>query len=301
MNAKGGLASPSLEDAIFKLKPGDVGDVVQSEFGFHIVKLTAIQPGRSIPFDAVKKELTAEIVKRKGAKKFAEIADAFNNLVYEQSDSLKPAAERYQLKIQASGWFAARQPSPEQGVLGNAKLLAAIFSPDSMEQRRNTDAVEVAPGVLVAARVVERQPETTRPFEEVKAEVERRLARREALALAQKEGAAKLEVLAKGGDAGVQWGPAKTVSRGDAQGLAPEALHKVMTVDAAKLPAFTGVERGELGYALYRVSKVIAAEPKAGPGRRRGTGRDRAAIRRRATRRLPGRPPGRGRRWRSTG
>jgi len=264
MNAKGGLASPSLEDAIFKLKPGDISDVVQSEFGFHIVRLTAIQAGKTVSFDTLKKDLTAEIVKRKGAKKFSEIADAFNNLVYEQSDSLKPAADLYKLKIATSGWFS-RQPSPEQGVLAHPKLLAAIFSPDAIQQRRNTDAVEVAPGVLVAARVVERQPETTRPFEEVKAEVERRLARREALALAQKEGAAKLEALAKGGDAGLQWGAAKTVSRGDAQGLAPEALHKVMTVNAAKLPAFTGVERGELGYAIYRVSKVIAAEPKAGP------------------------------------
>jgi peptidyl-prolyl cis-trans isomerase D len=264
MNAKGGLASPSLEDAIFKLKPGDVSDVVQSDFGFHIVKLVAIQPAKTIVFDAVKKDLAAEIVKRKGAKKFAEIADAFNNMVYEQSDSLKPAADLYKLKIATSGWFS-RQPSPEQGVLANPKLLAAIFSPDAIQQRRNTDAVEVAPGVLVSARVVERQPETTRPFEEVKTDVERRLSRREAFALAQKEGAAKLAALAKGGDAGLQWGAAKLVSRTDAQGLAPEALHKVMTVDAAKLPAFTGVERGELGYAIYRVSKVIAGEPKAGP------------------------------------
>jgi peptidyl-prolyl cis-trans isomerase D len=264
MNAKGALASQSLDDAILKLKPGEISDVVPSEFGFHVVRLTAIQAGTTVSFDASKKDLAAEIAKQKGARKFAEIADAFNNLVYEQSDSLKPAAERYQLKIATSGWFS-RQASPEQGVLAHPKLLAAIFSSDAIQQRRNTDAVEVAPGVLVAARIAEHQPEAKRRFEEVKAEVERRLARREAAARAQKEGAEKLATLAKGGDGALQWGAAKTVSRRDAQGLAPEALHKVMTANVSKLPAFTGVERGELGYAVYRISKVIAAEPKAGP------------------------------------
>jgi peptidyl-prolyl cis-trans isomerase D len=266
MNAKGALASQSLDDAILKLKPGEISDVVPSEFGFHVIRLTAIQAGTTVSFDALKKDLAAEIAKQKGARKFAEIADAFNNLVYEQSDSLKPAAERYKLKIATTGWFS-RQPSPEQGVLAHPKLLAAIFSSDAIQQRRNTDAVEVAPGMLVAARIAEHQPEAKRPFEEVKTEVERRLARREAAALAQKEGAEKLATLAKGGDAGLQWGAAKTVSRRDAQGLAPEALRKVMTANLSKLPAFTGVERGELGYAVYRISKRIAAEPKAGPDR----------------------------------
>jgi peptidyl-prolyl cis-trans isomerase D len=212
----------------------------------------------------MKKELAAEIVKQKGARKFAESADAFNNLVYEQSDSLKPAADRYKLQIATSGWLS-RQASPEQGVLANPKLLAAIFSPDAIQQHRNTDAVEVTPGVLVAARVIEHQAEATRPFQEVKAEVERRLALHEAALLAQKEGIEKLAALAKGGDAGLQWAAAKTVSRRDAQGLAPEALHKVMTANASTLPAFAGVERGELGYAIYRISKVIAADPKAAP------------------------------------
>ena len=36
-------------------------------------------------------------------------------------------------------------------------------------------------------------------------------------------------------------------------------------MDAAKLPAYAGVERGEDGYALFRIAKVIAAEPAAGP------------------------------------
>ncbi len=261
MNAKGALASKSLEEAIFKLGDGEIGGVVQSEFGFHVIRLTGIQAAKAASFDDMKKDLAAEIAKQKGAKKFTEAADAFNNLVYEQSDSLKPAAERFKLKLATSGWLT-RQPSPEQGLLAHPKLLAALFSPDAIQQRRNTDAVEVAPGVLVAARVAEHLPEATRPYEEVKAEVERRLARREAATLAQKEGAEKLALLAKGGDAGLQWGAAKTVSRREAQGIAPAALRKIMTADASKLPAHAGAERGDQGYAIFRISKVIPGEYK---------------------------------------
>ncbi len=261
MNAKGALAAKSLEEVIFKLKSGEVSDPVQSDFGFHVVRLAAVQAGKAASFDDVKKELTAEIVKQKGTKKFTDIADAFNNLVYEQSDSLKPAAERYKLKIAQSAWIA-RAPSPAQGVLAHPKLLGALFSAESIQQRRNTDAVEVAPGVLVAARVAQHEPEKQRPLEEVKAEVERRLALREAAALAHKEGAEKLALLAKGGDAGLKWGASKSVSRLEAQGLASPALRKVMMTEVATLPAHAGLETGDRGYAIYRVTKVTPGETK---------------------------------------
>jgi peptidyl-prolyl cis-trans isomerase D len=264
MNPRGALASKTLEDAIFKLQPNEIGDVVPSEFGFHVVRVTAIQPGKVRSLEDARKELAAEIVKQKGAKKFAEAAENFNNMVYEQSDSLKPAAERFKLTVASTGWFSRQAPG-EIGPLAHPKLLAALFSPDATKQRRNTDAVEVAPGVLVAARVLEYQPEALRPFGEVKAEVERRLARREAAALARKDGEAKLAELLKGGDAGLSWTAAKTVSRQEPQGLSQAALRKVMAADATRLPAYAGIERGEEGYVLFRIAKVIQAEPKTGP------------------------------------
>lgn len=261
MNAKGSLASRALEEEIFKLKPGGLA-VVKSEFGFHVVRLDAVQAGKAGTLEDARSGLTAELLRQKAAKKFAETAEPFNNLVYEQSDSLKPAAERYKLKIGTTGWFT-RQGGGEIGPLAHPKLLAALFSQDSTKQRRNTDAIEVSPGVLVAARVAEHQPEAQRPYAEVKGEVARALARREALALAKKAGEAKLAALAKSGDAGLGWAAAKTVSRQDAQGLSQAALRKVMTVDASKLPAYTGIERGDEGYALYRVTRVIPAEARS--------------------------------------
>jgi peptidyl-prolyl cis-trans isomerase D len=246
-------------DAVFSIKVGDIAGPVQSEFGFHVIRLAAIQPGKTRSFEEMKPELQAEIGKQKAAKKYAEAADGFNNLVYEQSDSLKPAAERYKLKVQTSGWIS--KGAAAEGALNHPKLLTALFSSDAIQQKRNTDAVEVAPGTLVAARVVEHQAATQKKFEEVRAEVEVRLKRKEAAALARKEGTAKLEQLRKGGDAALKWGPATQVSRRVPAGLAQESLRRILSADASKLPAYVGVDRGERGYAIYRLLRVMPPDP----------------------------------------
>lgn len=257
--AAGDMVKPFAE-AVFAMKPDEIAGPVQSEFGFHVIRLTGIQPGKVRSFDEMKAELAAELAKQKAARKFAESADGFNNLVYEQSDSLKPAADRYQLKLQTSGWIS--RGAPAEGVLNHPKLLAALFSGDAIQSKRNTDAVEVARGTLVAARVVEHQPASQRKFEEVRADVEAKVKRREAAALARKEGAAKLAQLkASGGDAGLKWSAPVQVSRRAAAGLSPDALRQVLSADASKLPTHVGADRGDRGYAIYRLVRVLPPEP----------------------------------------
>ena len=244
-------------DAVFSMKQGEV-QVAQSEFGFHVARVTGIQAAKAKPYEEVRKELAEELARQKGARKFAEAAENFSNLAYEQPESLKPAAERFKLQIQATGWIA-KSASQELGALDNPKLLAALFSPDSLKDKRNTDAIEVAPNTLVAARVVEHQPAAQRKFEEVKGEVAEGLRRRAAAELAQKDGEAKLAELRKGGDAGVKWGPVRAVSRLDAQGLPAEVLRRAVSADVSKLPAYAGMAFPEGGYLLLRISKVIDA------------------------------------------
>jgi peptidyl-prolyl cis-trans isomerase D len=255
-NPKGGSASKELDEAIFGMKEGDIG-VVKSDFGFHVVRLVEI--GKARPFEEMKKELAAEVAKQKAAKRFAEAADGFNNAVYEQSDSLKPAADKYKLAIRTSGWIT-RQPTPDMGPLAHPKVLNALFGAGAIKEKRNTDAVEVVPGMIVAARVAEHQPAAQRPFDEVKAEVTRRLSVQQAAALAHKEGAEKLAQLKKGDSAGLQWSAPRMISRREPTGLVPQALQKIMAADAGALPAYVGMERGEQGYVIYRVSKVVPGE-----------------------------------------
>jgi peptidyl-prolyl cis-trans isomerase D len=83
------------------------------------------------------------------------------------------------------------------------------------------------------------------------------LRRREASALALKDGTAKLEKLRQGTDAGVKWGPTRLVSRREAQGLPINLLRQIVAADTSKLPAYVGVPIPDGGYALLRISKVI--------------------------------------------
>jgi peptidyl-prolyl cis-trans isomerase D len=272
---RGAFVKP-FEDAMFRMKEGAISDIVESDFGLHIIRLTGIRkvdgreerrashilipaPPAAKPFEAQRAEIEAELKKQRAARRFAEAADSFNNTVYEQADSLKPAAERFKLQLQTTGWIT-KSTNQELGALDNPKLLAALFSSDSLQNKRNTDAIEVAPNTLVAARVIEHRPAAQRSFDEVKAELIENLRRREAAELAQKDGAEKLEQLRKGGDAGVKWGAAKLVSRRDAQGLPGEVLRQVVSADVAKLPAYVGVPVPGSGYLLLRISKVVEAD-----------------------------------------
>ena len=257
-----GMMVKPFEEAAFKLGQNEM-QVVESEFGYHVIRLTGVQPGKTRPYEEVKKELTDELARVKGQRRFAEAAETFSNLVYEQSDSLKPAAERFKLPVQQTGWISksARQ---ELGALDNPKLLAALFTSDAIKNRRNTDAIEVAPSTLVAARITDHQPAAQRSFEEMKGEIAEQLRRREASALARKEGTAKLEQLRKGQDAGLKWSAPRVVSRREAQGLSGNMLRQVMSADTAKLPVYIGVPLPDAGYALIRISKVIDEPVKEG-------------------------------------
>ncbi|MGO4577678.1 SurA N-terminal domain-containing protein [Cupriavidus sp. 2TAF22] len=253
---RGALVKP-FEDAMFALKDGQISDVVETDYGYHIITLTGIKAAETKPLDQVRTELEAELRKQLAAKKFTELADSFGNTVYEQSDSFKPAAEKFKLAIQSAD-NVTREPNPALGAqspLNNEKLLKALFSDDSIKSKRNTEAVQVAPNTLVAARIVDYRPATTRKFEEVQAKVREGYIAQQAAELADKEGAARLEALKKSASA-EGFGAAVTVSRAKAGGLQPKALEAVMRADVAKLPALVGVDLGADGYAIYRITKI---------------------------------------------
>jgi peptidyl-prolyl cis-trans isomerase D len=257
-----GMMVKPFEDAVFKLEPNGM-QVVESEFGFHVIRLTGVQAAKQRAFDEVRKDITEELARQKGQRKFAEAAEAFSNLVYEQSESLKPAAERFKLQPQTTGWIS-KSTRQELGALDNPKLLSALFSSDSLKNHRNTDAIEVAPNTLVAARVLEHQPAAQRSLDDMKGEIAEMLRRREASALALKDGNGKLEQLRKGTDPGLKWGPARLVSRREAQGLPSNILRQVVAADTSKLPAYLGIPVPDAGYVLLRISKVVEEPVKEG-------------------------------------
>lgn len=252
---KGTFVKP-VEDAILKLKKGEISDLVESEFGYHIITVTELKPAHVKPLDEVKGDIAAELKKQKAAKLFSEMSEQFTDIVYSQYESLKPAAEKLKLKIETAEGLS-RQPNPILGAapINNAKFLTALFSEDALKNKRNTEAVEVAPQTLVAGRIVEFRPASKKPLAEVEGAIKQRVAMEEALKAAKKAGEEKLAAAKKSGDA-TGFGEAKTVSRAKAEGINPTAFAAVMKADAAKLPAYVGVEIPGAGYGVYRISKV---------------------------------------------
>jgi len=255
-----GMMVKPFEDAAFGLaKVGDISGVVKSDFGYHIIELTGIVPARVRPLADVRAQLVAELQKRKGAQLFDQDADGFTNMVYEQSDSLEPVAKRYKLQLQTTDWIERdNAPAP----LDNKRVLAALFSDDAINKKRNTDAIDVGEDRLVAARVLEHQPSSLRKYEDVKAQIEQKLRRSAAAALAAKDGEARLAKLRKGEDASLAWGAAQDVSRSAPGGLSQDTLRLIVSADVSKLPAFVGAPAGDQGYAIYRISKVTEPAQK---------------------------------------
>ncbi|MFZ6744327.1 SurA N-terminal domain-containing protein [Undibacterium sp. JH2W] len=259
-----GAMVPQFEESAYKLKQGEISELVQSDYGFHIIMVTEIKPATVKALDEVKTQIAAEIKKQKAGKAYTEAAETFGNLLYEQADSLKPVAEKLKLKIQVvNGLTRNSKPGIEGAVeASNSKFLKAIFSDDVIKKKHNTEAVEIAPNTRIAGRILEYKPAAKRPFEEVKAAILAQVTATEAAALAEKEGIAKLAAL-KAADSTAGFTEAKMVSRLKNQDIPSAALVDLMRADTQKLPAFVGTHLGSAGYVIFRIAKVTAGTPDA--------------------------------------
>ena len=256
-NPRGRMVKP-FDDTLFGMKVGEISGPVETQYGYHIIKLDAIKSGEGPKFEAVKPKIEEEVRKSKAGKRFAEAAENFSNTVYEQPDSLKPAVDLYKLEVQKSGWVTREGGDPP--LLNNQKFLRALFSDDVLKHKRNSEAVEIAPNMLISARIIEHQPAAQRPFAEVQADIVRQLTLERAVQLAKQDGEAKLAQLKKGEAAQIAWSPAQTVTRERRAGLHPEAVQAVFGADASKLPAYVGLETPDGRYVIYRVTKVTSVD-----------------------------------------
>lgn len=253
-----GMMVKPFEDAVFNLKQGDISEMIKSDYGYHIIQLTGIKPATVKPIDEVKSEISTEIKKQQAGKKYTELVEIFTNSVYEQADSLKSIADKLKLKLEiATGIMRAPNPAfPLNAPFNNPKFLQALFSDDLIKNKHNTEAVEVAPNTLIAGRILEYKPVTTRRFEDVLPIVQQQLKSLEAMNLAKKIGQEKL-IEIKTQSQAIGFSQPKTISRVKNQAIHAAAVNDIMKMDVSKLPAYVGVELPEQGYAIYRINKLM--------------------------------------------
>ncbi|MBB5496147.1 SurA N-terminal domain-containing protein [Paraburkholderia sp. MM5384-R2] len=247
----------AFDDAVFALKKDEISGIVQTDFGFHIIKVTDVKPAVTKSFDEVKDQIARELKTQLASKAFTDSSEGFTSLVYEKAKSLQPAADKFKLQIQTATVTPQPDPKlPPESPLNNPKFLAAVFANDSVSAHNNTQAIDVGNNTLIAARVTDYKPAAVPAFDAVKDAVRQKVIAVQANEAAHKDGVAKLAEFEKSKATAGFSSPLK-VSRNDAQGVPPAALSAIYKVDAQKLPAYVGVDLGDDGYAIYRVNQIV--------------------------------------------
>ncbi|MCP5277596.1 MAG: SurA N-terminal domain-containing protein [Thiobacillus sp.] len=246
-------------DAAWSMKPGEISGLVESQFGFHIIRLDGVLPGAKMGFDVVKGEIQQALRQQEAQRRFAEAAERFSNMVYEQPESLEPVAKEFGLKLETTDWVHERSTSP--AFLANKRLMESLFSEDSLNKHHNVEAVEVAPNTLVSARVLEFRPAGLLPLAAVAQDIRASLTKAQAGKLATEAGQKALAAAQAGKDIS-GWSAPMTLSRAQPLNVPREALKAVFRANVTKLPAYVGTETAE-GYRLYRINKVVNVDAAA--------------------------------------
>lgn len=253
---RGAMVKP-FEDAVFAMQKGDISDVIESDFGYHIITLTDIKSPKQRSFEELKPGIEADLKAQQAQRKFAEVAEIFTNTVYEQSDSLKPVAEKLKLEIKTVDRLTRQPAVGVKGVLASSKFISTIFSPESLDKKRNTEALEVGVNQLAAGRVLSYQPARVQSLDEVRSQVRDQFIAAQAAKLAQADGAEKLKQWKQGANPSTQLSPAMLVARDLPQNVSVQVLNAALRADASVLPAWVGVDQGAGGYTVVRINKIV--------------------------------------------
>lgn len=190
-----GVMDTAFEDAAFSMSVGEVSEPVKSSFGYHLIKLTAVQEASGKSYDQVRDQIKTAYLKNEAEKLFYEYAERLSDLTYEDPDSLRPAADALGIEVKTSDWI---ERSGASGLFASSKVTGAAFSDDVLLERRNSEAIELGPEHILVLRVNEHEESSLRPLEEVRTEIIDKLKSKSAAELASTKGKEMLEALTKG-------------------------------------------------------------------------------------------------------
>ena len=240
------------EDVVYSMSKNEVSDLVQTEFGYHIIMLTDIK-GKKADFKTVKNQIKGELIFNAALAEYGSSAEDFSNIVYERSESLQEVAKKFELKIEESEWLSFEDAKK---FFNNEAFAQAIFDKNAIDEKKNIPAIEASPNNLVAARVIDFRPSTAKPFEEVKDKIKEFLIESESQRLLITAGTKLIEDV-KLKKKKVDWIDQLVIDRVDRKGLSDPLINAIFKMDDRELPAYTGLydSRGE--YIIVQLNDVV--------------------------------------------
>lgn len=257
-----GVMDSSFEEAAFTLvNVGDLSEVVQSEFGFHIIKLTDLRAEAVQPIEEVRDEIIDSLKRDEAEVEFIDVQQRMAEVAFEVPDSLEEVAAIADVEIKTTAAFTRLLPPPP---FDNATLLNQAFSEELIEEGVNSDAIELNSNHFVFMRIAEHEVERTKPMSEVSSDIEEQLVKEKGLNSALEW----LEGLIIDLDAGtdiseqlttkeLEWTEVTEVGRysGDLAGQLNTELFKIGSVDQAR-----AVELGTAKVGLVQLVAINASD-----------------------------------------
>ncbi len=169
-----GVMIEEIEDVVFSLNVGDISDVIKTEFGYHIIKLTDILNEKTKSFIEVKKDIEDIYKNNEAAKKLIEISEVMANLAYENPDALIEVANEVKQPILETNWFSINGAT--QGIVSNPIFLETAFSDTVLNKGENSEVIELDKNTIAVMRLKELEKQRQKSFDETKDFIKNRLA-----------------------------------------------------------------------------------------------------------------------------
>ncbi len=253
-----GVYDPAFEDALYALNEGEVSAPVQSEFGWHIIKLLGVQSPEVPSFESMKPELVRELKAQQVEQRFVEISKQLEDAAFEASDLTQPAQE-LGLMVQTTNAFGREGG---EGIAANRQVIQAAFSDEVLVDGANSSVIELDPETSIALRVKEHLKPAAIQLADVRDDIVVQLQRSLAAETARTQGEQLLAELRDGKQPDGQWQPVEAAARSQ-EGVAPALLQAVFRMPRPQQqdkPNYTGVALGNGDYVVVRLNAVNEPE-----------------------------------------